>query len=204
MIRNILIFILFVSSIGFSEIVNFKADKVVYKMKGTQKITCLGHAVISNTNILIKAHKIVITGKNLDVAKCYKNVFILNYKSDIKLKSQYLEFLKKKDYIRLLKNPILEAKNLIIKADSLERYNKLPLSVVQGNVHIVKTNIDIYCSEGRYDEKNELIHLRGNPHVKVHKKDTEDQYYSGNIVFDNKRNMIIFSKNTRGIVYFDE
>lgn len=184
--------------------INFRADQVKYRMKDN-RTTCIGNAVISNTNILIRAQKIVLEGSEMDFVRCYNDVFIDDYNSDVRLRSDYLEFDQKKDYIRLLRNPEMESQDLHITGDVLERYNNREIFLAQGNLLIIKDDRRIRCHLARYFEGQEKIVLTGNPEVRIiHDSGAEDVYRAGQIIYLNDTDTILLSGSVKGTVFPDE
>jgi lipopolysaccharide export system protein LptA len=200
-----IISLLLISSVR-AEIINFHADSVTYKMRQPREILCTGHSVVSNTNNVIKADRISITGIDLDTAKFYKHVFFHDIHSDLVLRSDYVEYYQKKDYIRLLQKPVLTAKDLVIHSDDMERYNAESLSVVQGNVVITRSNDLIICQTGRFDEKSGRINLKGDPQVTLNKDKSSagDNFTCGEIIYYNGKNRVILSRNVQGIINLKE
>jgi hypothetical protein len=190
-----------------AEIVDFSADTVKYKLGKPKEIVCSGRAVISNAENVIRADRIVIFGEQLDTAKCYRHVRIRSLLSGLELRSEYVEFDQKSDYIRLLQDPVLTMKDLRIASGAMERYNGPRLSVIQGETVITRSNMDIRCREGRYDEPREIVVLKGAPDVRFRKEPGEplrNGFSCGEVVFFNTNDRLILNKDVKGKIYFDE
>jgi len=195
------------SALLVAEIVNFSADTVKYRLGRPKEIVCTGRAVISNVENVIRADRIDIAGGDLDVAKCYKNVRIVSLASGLQLRSDYVEFYQKTDYIRLLRRPVLTMKDLLIVSDAMERYNARKLSVIQGETVITRSNMDVRCRIGRYDELKEVVVLKGAPDVRFRKANDEplrNAFTCGEIVFFNTNKRLILDKDVKGKIFFDE
>ena len=195
------------SALLVAEIVDFSADTVKYKLSSPKRIDCLGRAVISNAENVIHADKIVITGPDLDVAKCYKNVHIVSKDSGADLTSDFVEFYQTSDYVRLLKRPVLVMKDLRIVSDDMERYTARKFSVIQGDTVITRSNLDARCWLCNYDENKEMVVLKGSPSVRFRKETGEalrNEFTCGEIIFFNTNNRLILNRNVKGRIFFDE
>jgi hypothetical protein len=153
------------------------------------------------------ADRIVIAGADLDEAKCYNNVLVQNFGSGLKLRSQYIEFYQKKDYIRALKSPVLTMGNLVIKCEVMERFLDRELAVIQGQSVITRSNITIFCKTGLYDEKNKTVDLQGAPRVFIRHSENDklvDRFDCGQIVLYNTNNTVVLSREVKGRIYLNE
>lgn len=204
---NIISLIVLFASTGKAEIVNFRADSVRYKMATPKQVTCIGNAVISNTNNLMKADKIVISGMDLDEAKLFGKVQVAHFKSETLLTSDYIEYFQKKDYIRALTNPVLTMGRLVIRTEVMERFLDREISLIQGFSAISRSNILVNCRSGIYDEKRGRVDLRGEPKIQVRHTGTSDlfdDFSCGQITLFNTNNTVILSRGVKGRIHLNE
>ncbi len=202
-----LLCLLMTESASWSEIMNFKAHTVKYKMGSPKQVTCIGNAVISNEKNLMKANRIVIAGLDLDEAKMFGKVTVADYKSDMVLTSEYIEFFQKKDYIRALNKPILVMGSLVISSEVMERFLDKEISLIQGKSVISRSNVTVHCRSGIFDEKRKSVDLRGDPKIFVkHQEDEDafDDFSCGRIVLYNTNNTVVLSRDVKGRIYLND
>jgi hypothetical protein len=193
---------------AYAEIVRFTADKVTYKMSSPRQILLLGRAVVHSGTNIIRADKIQIAGKDLDEALCTGRVEILDQESGTVLRSQRVEYFQQNDYIRLLTEPVLESKGVVIRSGEMERYNALRLAFIQGPSVIERSNVRVRCLQGRYEEDARIARVRGDVETEFNTDRTgptgPDRVSGGEMILYMDKDRLILGRDVRGTVYFDE
>lgn len=186
-----------------AEIVRFRAATVRYKMSAPRRVTLEGGAEVWSASNIIAADRIEIAGGNLDEAVGTGRVTIRDLKTGTVFRAGRVEYFQRDEYIRLLQDPVMTAKDVVVRSGSLERHNDLRLSFLQGPTVVETTNVRVFCLQGRYEEERRMARLRGGVSVE-RGAGRSDRLRAEELILFPDSDRLILGRNVTGTLHFDD
>ncbi|MCX8028934.1 MAG: hypothetical protein N2712_02955 [Brevinematales bacterium] len=148
-----------------------ESDKIVINFTNNEvkNYIATGNVKISNTNNIISSQYFMseFSGGRDILHIGMTNVVIVNLENNDTLYSDYLFSDKKNNYELLTGNVIYVLNNgsTKIKAQSIERFLNLSMTLLKKDVILETENISIASEIAKYDEKLKIMYMVGNPRV---------------------------------------
>jgi len=152
----------------------FRANKMSgSKALGSETTILIGNAEVRSDNLLLRADRIEIQGKDNQFIVCTGNVWGHEEDKDILFLTDKLRYDRKLKIARLEGNSSLEDKEneIVTRARFLEYDDKREIAVFQINVRLFKDDMVCRSEYAIYHRKEKLLDLSGFP--VVFKKDDE-------------------------------
>jgi len=152
----------------------FRADKMSgSKALGSETTILIGHAEVRSDNLLLRADRIEIQGKDNQFIVCTGNVWGHEEEKDILFFTDKLRYDRKLKIARLEGNSSMEDRDnqIVTRARFIEYDDKKEIAVFQINVRLFKDDMVCRAEYAIYHRKSKLLDLSGFP--VVFKKDDE-------------------------------
>ncbi|MDR1930059.1 MAG: LptA/OstA family protein [Treponema sp.] len=162
---------------------SFKADHMSgSRASGREMLVLSGHAEVHSDNLLLKADRIEIQGKNNEFIDCAGNVWGRDEEKDIIFQSDRLRYDRTLKIARLEGNSTLEDRQneVVAKGRFIEYNDKTETAVFQAAVRLFKESIVCRAEYAVYRRDAQTLELSGFP--VVFKK--EDQFRAERIRVD--------------------
>ena len=196
----VLILVLLISSLAFSERISFRADRMTgsTKKNGGDTTTLSGNAQIITENMELSADSIEISGTNFRYIKASGNIVG-------KIKDSQMDFTcQNMTYDREKKNAILQntvhlvdSKNKVTAdAEIIDYSQDTEIAVLQINVTMVQGNNTCTAAHAVYRKKDQTLTMSGNPTV----QQGSDKFRAQEIQLNLNTNEITLDGRVRGSV----
>jgi len=177
----------------------FKADKMSgSKALGSEITILIGHAEVRSDNLLLRADRIEIQGKDNQFIVCNGNVWGHEEDKNILFFTEKLRYDRKLKIARLEGNSSMEDRDnkIVTRARFLEYDDKREIAVFQINVRLFKDDMVCRSEYAIYHRKKKLLDLSGFP--VVFKKD--DEFRADKIQVDLDTDDVIMEGTVTGTI----
>jgi len=161
----------------------FKANRVSGSRALGQEITILtGNAEVRSDNLLLRADRIEIQGKNNDFIECVGNVWGFEEEKNILFYTDRLRYDRQRKVARLEGNSSLEDREneIVARGRFIEYDDGNEITVFEISVRLFKDDMVCRSEYAIYNRKEKLLDLTGFPIV--YKKD--DEFHADRIRVD--------------------
>ncbi|GMO52375.1 MAG: hypothetical protein Ta2G_10320 [Termitinemataceae bacterium] len=193
-----ILFILFTQN-AVADKFSFKADRMTGGKATGKEITVLhGNAEVKSDNLLLKADRIEMRGKNNNMIECFGKVVGIEDKKGIYFKTDKMSYDRTLKVAKLEGNSTLEdKKNEIVARGRFIEYNeKTEITVFQISVRLFKNNMVCRSEYAIYRRDEKLLDLSGFPIV--YKKN--DEFKADNIRVDLETDDVIMEGRVSGSI----
>jgi lipopolysaccharide export system protein LptA len=168
----------------FADEFSFSADSLSStRAKGKERTDLVGNAKIVSESLVISADSIVLYGKNYRYAVCSGNVNAVDEKKGLRLATSKLFYDRDDKISRLEGFSTLEDKRnqLVIKGGYIENNEKTEIAVIRVGVTVLKKDMVCRSEYARYNRKEKIFELSGDPKVKWKDDDYVAEYITVNL-----------------------
>jgi lipopolysaccharide export system protein LptA len=165
---------LFVASRTFADTFSFRADRMNGNKATGKEVTVLtGNAEVRSDNLLLKAERIDMYGKDNNLIECTGSVVGHHEEKDIFFKSDKMFYDREKKLARFEGNSTLEDKKngIVARGRYIEYDENSEITVFQISVRLFKDNMVCRSEYALYRRTEQLLDLSGFP--VVYKKNDE-------------------------------
>ncbi|MEK6645843.1 MAG: LptA/OstA family protein [Candidatus Firestonebacteria bacterium] len=177
------------------------------KVEGNQKekmVTYTGNVILKHSKSTVKSDIMKAYTENEKVV-CDGNVYFINTKDKITIRSGHLEYYKQTKYAYVTENPVLVKKDkdnseTKVVSKEMEMFENDRIANAKGDVKITRKDIIATCQLATYYSKEEKILLTGDP-VAIQKKNT---FRGEKIWIYPKNNKLVLENKVDSAVYLEE
>ncbi|GMO29277.1 MAG: hypothetical protein Ta2F_04650 [Termitinemataceae bacterium] len=178
----LIIFVLLTHNL-FADKFSFKADRMTGGKATGKEITVLqGHAEVHSDNLILKADRIEMHGKNNNLIECFGSVTGREEQKGIYFKTDRMTYDRQLKLAKLEGNSTLEDKKneVVARGRFIEYDEKSEVTILQISVRLFKNNMVCRSEYAVYRREDKLLDLSGFP--VVYKKN--DEFKADNIQVD--------------------